>query len=175
SRRRHTRFSRDWSSDVCSSDLGGAGAQDASHLAPGDVAGVGDDAGGLVDLPQQGVGVEEAEGGRDLVLFLDGEPVGRAAGGQVQGVAYVEEAAAGVGEALARGVGEPGGGDGAQRGGVPQAAAGLLEVGFQQVAEFALAFGALVAQVLQGGQAPGGLVAPVGEDGGAQGGGEAEV
>src|SRR5690606_39830586 len=24
SRRRHTRFSRDWSSDVCSSDLGGA-------------------------------------------------------------------------------------------------------------------------------------------------------
>src|SRR5690606_40394737 len=26
SRRRHTRFSRDWSSDVCSSDLGFAGA-----------------------------------------------------------------------------------------------------------------------------------------------------
>src|SRR5690606_39537961 len=26
SRRRHTRFSRDWSSDVCSSDLGGLGA-----------------------------------------------------------------------------------------------------------------------------------------------------
>src|SRR5690606_40833377 len=25
SRRRHTRFSRDWSSDVCSSDLGGEG------------------------------------------------------------------------------------------------------------------------------------------------------
>src|SRR5690606_40795932 len=25
SRRRHTRFSRDWSSDVCSSDLGGQG------------------------------------------------------------------------------------------------------------------------------------------------------
>src|SRR5690606_39538135 len=25
SRRRHTRFSRDWSSDVCSSDLGGGG------------------------------------------------------------------------------------------------------------------------------------------------------
>src|SRR5690606_41034603 len=25
SRRRHTRFSRDWSSDVCSSDLGGVG------------------------------------------------------------------------------------------------------------------------------------------------------
>src|SRR6266511_160993 len=27
SRRRHTRFSRDWSSDVCSSDLRGAGAR----------------------------------------------------------------------------------------------------------------------------------------------------
>src|SRR5690606_40920466 len=27
SRRRHTRFSRDWSSDVCSSDLTGAGTQ----------------------------------------------------------------------------------------------------------------------------------------------------
>src|SRR5690606_39938442 len=26
SRRRHTRFSRDWSSDVCSSDLGGEGS-----------------------------------------------------------------------------------------------------------------------------------------------------
>src|SRR5690606_40299400 len=27
SRRRHTRFSRDWSSDVCSSDLGGRGVE----------------------------------------------------------------------------------------------------------------------------------------------------
>src|SRR5690606_40074983 len=35
SRRRHTRFSRDWSSDVCSSDLGviaGCGRPDASSL-----------------------------------------------------------------------------------------------------------------------------------------------
>src|SRR5690606_40344800 len=29
SRRRHTRFSRDWSSDVCSSDLAAAGAIDS--------------------------------------------------------------------------------------------------------------------------------------------------
>src|SRR5690606_41199391 len=29
SRRRHTRFSRDWSSDVCSSDLGGRGSPPA--------------------------------------------------------------------------------------------------------------------------------------------------
>src|SRR5690606_40138024 len=37
SRRRHTRFSRDWSSDVCSSDLGSwkllnASASDGKHL-----------------------------------------------------------------------------------------------------------------------------------------------
>src|SRR5215475_16013576 len=32
SRRRHTRFSRDWSSDVCSSDLLGLGGQRAGEL-----------------------------------------------------------------------------------------------------------------------------------------------
>src|SRR5690606_32353933 len=36
SRRRHTRFSRDWSSDVCSSDLTGDDAQDPRHR--GDLA-----------------------------------------------------------------------------------------------------------------------------------------
>src|SRR5690606_40985227 len=42
SRRRHTRFSRDWSSDVCSSDLegkavavAGGGAEAALHREPG--------------------------------------------------------------------------------------------------------------------------------------------
>src|SRR5690606_40372522 len=35
SRRRHTRFSRDWSSDVCSSDLGLEGADPGNvHLVP---------------------------------------------------------------------------------------------------------------------------------------------
>src|SRR5690606_40706679 len=33
SRRRHTRFSRDWSSDVCSSDLTAALGEDKLHLA----------------------------------------------------------------------------------------------------------------------------------------------
>src|SRR5690606_40392139 len=33
SRRRHTRFSRDWSSDVCSSDLGGRPHAEAMALA----------------------------------------------------------------------------------------------------------------------------------------------
>src|SRR5690606_40310247 len=34
SRRRHTRFSRDWSSDVCSSDLGGCPASRATPVPP---------------------------------------------------------------------------------------------------------------------------------------------
>lgn len=93
----------------------------------------------------------------------------------MQGVAYVEEAGAGLGESFAGGVGEPGGGHRAQGGDVAQSAAGLLEVGFQEVLQFALACGALLAQLPQGGQPLGGLVAPVGEDGGPQRGGEAEV
>ena len=153
----------------------GARSQHAPHFAPGDVTGVRDDARGLVHLAQQGVGVEQAEFGGDLVLFLEGEAVGGAAGRQVQGVADVEQAAAGVVEALAGGVGQPGGGDGAQGGGVAQAAAGLLEVGFQEVLQLALALGALGAQLLEFGEALGRLVAPVGEDGRAQSGGEAEV
>src|SRR5690606_39300247 len=39
SRRRHTRFSRDWSSDVCSSDLMGAGdPAPGLHFAPGEAS-----------------------------------------------------------------------------------------------------------------------------------------
>src|SRR6266511_5921773 len=34
SRRRHTRFSRDWSSDVCSSDLGAGGIDELSPVGP---------------------------------------------------------------------------------------------------------------------------------------------
>lgn len=93
----------------------------------------------------------------------------------MQGVTDVEKAPAGVGEALARGVGEPGGGDGAQRGGVAQAAAGLLEVGFEEELQLALALGALGAQLLEFGETFRRLVAPVGEDGRAQSCGEAEV
>src|SRR5690606_40565213 len=39
SRRRHTRFSRDWSSDVCSSDLGSPRAAGRSDAPPGRRAG----------------------------------------------------------------------------------------------------------------------------------------
>src|SRR5690606_40778892 len=34
SRRRHTRFSRDWSSDVCSSDLGGTTCANENYFFP---------------------------------------------------------------------------------------------------------------------------------------------
>src|SRR5690606_40713919 len=37
-RRRHTRFSRDWSSDVCSSDLWLSFARDGAPVAPGQPA-----------------------------------------------------------------------------------------------------------------------------------------
>lgn len=154
---------------------GRAGAQDPVDLAPGDVGGVRDGAGGLVDLAQQDVGVEQAEGLGDLVLFLEGEPVGGAPGGEVEGVAGVEEGAAGLGESFAGRVGDPGGGDRAQGGGVAEAAAGLLEVGFQEELELAHPFRAFLAELVEGGEAFGRLVAPVGEDRGAQGGDEAEV
>src|SRR5690606_40893762 len=40
SRRRHTRFSRDWSSDVCSSDLGLVLGEEAAGLADALTAGI---------------------------------------------------------------------------------------------------------------------------------------
>lgn len=93
----------------------------------------------------------------------------------MEGVAGVEEGAAGLGKSFAGGVGDPGGGDGAQGGDVAQAAPGLLEVGFEEEPQFAVAFGAFAAELVEAGEAFGGLVAPVGEDRGAQGGDEAEV
>ncbi len=153
----------------------GARPQYTPHFTPGDITGVRDDARRLIHLPQQGVRVEQPELGGDLVLFLEREPVGRAPGGEVQGVAYVEQPAPGVVEALARGVGQPGCGDGAQDGGVAQTAAGFLQVGFQEVLQLALALGALGGQLLEFGQPPGGLVAPVGQDRCAQSGRQTEV
>lgn len=93
----------------------------------------------------------------------------------MEGVADVQESAAGVGEAFAGCVREPGRGDGAQCGGVAQSAARFLQVRFEEVLEFALALGALRAQLLEFGQPLRRLVAPVGEDGRTQSGGEAEI
>ncbi|SCE47951.1 hypothetical protein GA0115245_14381, partial [Streptomyces sp. di188] len=124
----------------------GAGAQDAADLAPGDVACVGDDPGGLVDLAEQDVGVEQAEFSGDLVLFLEGEAVGGASGGQVQGVAYGEEAAAGLGRVLR------GGRRASQEAATARRAVASrspprasVEVRFEEVLQFALACGALLA------------------------------
>src|SRR5690606_40439484 len=55
SRRRHTRFSRDWSSDVCSSDLDTAGLEEAP---PGSIA---------ARMTRQ---TEQALKDADLVLFV---------------------------------------------------------------------------------------------------------
>ncbi len=93
----------------------------------------------------------------------------------MEGVAGVQEGAAGLGEPFPGGVGDPGRGDGTQGGGVAEAAAGLLEVGFQEELELAHPLGALLAELMEGGEAFGRLVAPVGEDRGAQGGDQAEV
>src|SRR5690606_39595784 len=76
SRRRHTRFSRDWSSDVCSSDLGRrCAADDGGHLAqrhrPGDEPVEVEDAGGdHVGGPAVGMRIEP--GG------FDAQQIGRA-------------------------------------------------------------------------------------------------
>lgn len=90
-------------------------------------------------------------------------------------VADVQEAPSRVGEALAGRVREPGGGYGAQGGGVAQPAARLLQVRFEEVLELALALGPFGAQFLEFGETFRRLVAPVGEDGRTQSGGEAEV
>ncbi len=93
----------------------------------------------------------------------------------MEGVARVQEAAPGFGEAFARGVGEPGRGDRTQRGGVPEPAAGLLQVGFEQEAELPGPLGPLAAQGVQFREPFGRLVAPVGQYGGPQAGEESGV
>ncbi|OAR22356.1 hypothetical protein A8W25_22130 [Streptomyces sp. ERV7] len=150
-----------------------AGPQHPPDLAPGDVTGVRDGPRGLVHLAQQHVRVQHTERGGDGVLLLKGEAVGGPAGGQMQCVADVQEPAPGLAQALAGRVGEPGRGDRAQGGGVPQPAARLLEVGFEQELQLALALGPFAAQRVELGQPLGGEIAPVREDGGAQGGRQA--
>ena len=67
------------------------------------------------DLAEQGVGVQDAQPHGHLVLLLQQQAVAGAAGHQVQGVADVEQSAYGVVDVAVRTVGDPGGGDGAQR------------------------------------------------------------
>src|SRR5690606_39276998 len=84
SRRRHTRFSRDWSSDVCSSDLAVAGEGEVGDRADGRLrcavtqllAGVDD----LLErtLERDPVAVEEGADVVDLGLLGVGHQIGRA-------------------------------------------------------------------------------------------------
>jgi hypothetical protein len=93
----------------------------------------------------------------------------------VQRVAHVEQGGAGLGEARSRGVGEPGGGDRTERRGVAQAAERLLEVGFEEEPEFAVAAGAFVGELEELGEAAVGLGPPGGEGRAADGRGEGGV
>src|SRR5690606_39834747 len=63
SRSRHTRFSRDWSSDVCSSDLGSVLlAVVGGHFLPALGAGMGGQAFGQVDRAVLAAGAAEGHG-----------------------------------------------------------------------------------------------------------------
>jgi hypothetical protein len=114
----------------------GAGAQPAGgqRLAgppDGDVDGVGDGAGGVADLGEQLVGVGQPAGHGDGVLLGQQQPVGALAGDRLEGVADVEQPGVRLVDGAVRPVGHPAGRQRAQHGDVTQAAAGLLEVGFQ--------------------------------------------
>ncbi len=95
----------------------GTGLEDAAHLPPGHVAGVGDGARGLVDLAQQGVGVQQSR-----VRRRPGPVPGGRAGrwpGRWSDAARRARRAAGAGRRpgpRARRVRQPRGGDGPQRG-----------------------------------------------------------
>src|SRR5690606_40651489 len=84
SRRRHTRFSRDWSSDVCSSDL-------ADRYGPGSrrQLALGHDLRDLVTADQQGLVADDLAGNHiDNVAAGNGVEIGRAScreGGEVGG------------------------------------------------------------------------------------------
>src|SRR5690606_4550489 len=74
SRRRHTRFSRDWSSDVCSSDLQGGGQYDAHvdnaiFLVPGTNQRIRTDVSTTVFLSEP----EEYDGGELIIQDTYGE------------------------------------------------------------------------------------------------------
>src|SRR5690606_37971434 len=76
-RRRHTRFSRDWSSDVCSSDLGYLNPVEIRGAAAfaGAAADAGVDGVLLVDLPpEEAAGFRDAFSARGVALVLLASP-----------------------------------------------------------------------------------------------------
>src|SRR6266511_234675 len=95
SRRRHTRFSRDWSSDVCSSDLVG---QTGSVGVGGGLVGV---AGGT------GMGVGVGEIGAVVGVLVVGASVGATVGAGVRATAVGPVASVGFAAGEATGAGDP--------------------------------------------------------------------
>src|SRR5690625_5843173 len=97
SRRRHTRWPRDWSSDVCSSDLhvaalpGGAGAEQPGEVAHGEDGELGVLRGGDGLRDAGGVGAEEvgARDGGDLRGRSEERRVGK--GGRAGGAQELEK------------------------------------------------------------------------------------
>src|SRR5690606_40626453 len=83
SRRRHTRFSRDWSSDVCSSDLDQAATnlQDVLRNSPGITMGAGEGGRAGGDLPiirgQNAAGSIFVDGVRDPSTRSEERRVGK--------------------------------------------------------------------------------------------------
>src|SRR5690606_39438413 len=98
SRRRHTRFSRDWSSDVCSSDLAGVAASfTVNAFMPNPVAlGLALVIGGAVIAP---------------ALTLENSLVGRIAPASMLNEAYTWVVTVKVGRASCRETGAAGGGE----------------------------------------------------------------
>src|SRR5690606_39553841 len=72
SRRRHTRFSRDWSSDVCSSDLE---VLLVERLGGGDIDGDLHQPPDLLEIAERGLGLRQHVDGAQLRGFLTGSHI----------------------------------------------------------------------------------------------------
>ena len=99
----------------------------------GQVDGMADPAGGQADLATKIVSLGVAQPGGHGLGLAGEQPVQGAARGEVQGVADVEQPLVRLADADVRPVGQPGGGQRPQHRHVAEAAAGLLEVGLEQV------------------------------------------
>ena len=95
--------------------------------------GVADSSGRHRHLAAQRVGVGESHEVGDVADLGREQPVHGTAGGDVQGIANVEQSLVRLLDSAVRPVGQPGGRERAEHDHVAQAAAGLLEVGLQQV------------------------------------------
>ncbi len=135
--------------------------------ADGGVHGVRDGAPGLGDGGEQLVGVGEPAGDGHGILFGEQQPVQVPAGHRLQRVPDVEQLGVCLVDGAVRAVGDPAGRQRAQDGDIAQPAAGLLQIGFEQVGRLAVALAALGQGVQQLRQPAPDATAPVPEQGGA--------